>query len=185
MSLILPGVDCINMMRCKWMPLGCSWIFLTTSKRCVRKVLLPPYVFRGFKCVQSCEAVSLSCCLFWLLRRCMMILYCRGRDGLYFTAVGAHYRPAWKPASDSFMDPCEGSLQTKANWGLFGRRKRMAVMPKVLNVHIVCLQILGEISVVITLESNNLQIQRHPQCESMCVCSISLFYNPIFIINVS
>lgn len=59
------------------------------------------------------------------------------------------------------------------------------VMPKVLNVHIVCLQILGEICVAFPLESNNLQIRRHPRCESMCVCSISLFYNPIFVINVS
>lgn len=49
------------------------------------------------------------------------------------------------------------------------------VMPKVLNVHIVCLQILGEICVAFPLESNNLQ-NNVTHGVRVCVSAVSLCF---------
>lgn len=89
-----------------------------TSKKYVRKFLLPPYVSEalnvwGILILPSCPAACVG--YFqdtWWYRTAESLFHCCGRT----------LQTTGKPATDSFMDPCEGSLQTKANYSLFAHR---------------------------------------------------------------
>lgn len=96
----------------------------------------------------------------------------RERQSL-FHCCGCTLQTTEKPAADSFMDPSEGSLQTKANWGLFAHRTEWLCCQTVLNAHIVYLCILWEICAAFRRESKILQTHFYPHCE--CVNIQNLF----------